>query len=166
MGRHWYTAGEYARVVERLAATCAVFGLGADVIAGFPGETDEDHAQSVALVERLPFTYLHVFPFSPRPGTAAERLRGRVQASVIADRARQLRELANRKAAAYQQARAGGLADVIVVRGGPAATQREGLTEDYLSVLPSAPLPRGLRYQAKLALDGSRLLALPLAPST
>jgi len=166
MGRHWYSAGEYARVVERLAAARTVLGLGADIIAGFPGETDADHAQSVALVERLPFTYLHVFPFSPRPGTAAERLGGRVQPRVIADRARQLRELADRKAAAYTQARAGGLADVIVVHGGPAATQREGVTEDYLSVLPGAQIPRGDRYRAKLALDGSRLSALPLAPST
>jgi threonylcarbamoyladenosine tRNA methylthiotransferase MtaB len=166
MGRHWYSAGEYARVVERLAAARTVLGLGADIIAGFPGETDADHAQSVALVERLPFTYLHVFPFSPRPGTAAERLGGRVQPRVIADRARQLRELADRKAAAYKQARAGGLADVIVVRGGPAATQREGVTEDYLSVLPATVMPRGMRYQAQLALDGPRLSALPVAPST
>ena len=48
-----------------------VLGLGADVIAGFPGETEADHRGNAALVERLPFTYLHVFPYSPRPGTAA-----------------------------------------------------------------------------------------------
>jgi threonylcarbamoyladenosine tRNA methylthiotransferase MtaB len=165
MGRHWYTADAYAQVVERLAASCSTLGLGADIIAGFPGETDADHAQTMALVERLPFTYLHVFPFSLRPGTPAERLGGRVHPSVIADRARQLRELASRKAFAYRQSRAGGLADVVVVRGGPAATEREGLTEDYLSVLPPSQLARGVRYQAKLALDGSRLSAIALAPS-
>jgi len=166
MGRHWYTARQYARVVERLVASCPVFGLGADIIAGFPGETDADHAQTVALVERLPFTYLHVFPFSLRPGTAAERLGGRVHPSVIANRARELRELAARRAAAYRQARAGGLADVVVVHGGPSTTERQAVTEDYLSVLPPAPLPRGVRYRAKLALDGSGLTAIPLAPST
>src|SRR5690349_18640324 len=69
MGRHWYTAASYARSVERLAATRTVFGLGADIIVGFPGETRDDHRQTVDLVEQLPFTYLHVFPFSLRPGT-------------------------------------------------------------------------------------------------
>jgi threonylcarbamoyladenosine tRNA methylthiotransferase MtaB len=119
----------------------------------------------VALIERLPFTYLHVFPFSLRPGTAADRLGGRVEPSVIANRARQLRELATRKAAAYRQARAGGLADVVVVHGGAGATEREGMTEDYLSVLPSQSLPRGTRYRARLVLDGEKLSARPLAAS-
>ncbi|HVZ78703.1 MAG TPA: MiaB/RimO family radical SAM methylthiotransferase, partial [Gemmatimonadaceae bacterium] len=74
MGRHWYSAAAYAGAVERLASRCVVRGLGADVIVGFPGETAEDHAATVALCEHLPFTYLHVFPYSPRPGTAATRL--------------------------------------------------------------------------------------------
>ena len=165
MGRHWYTAGEYARVVERLASSCPILGLGADVIAGFPGESAHDHAQTVALVETLPFTYLHVFPFSLRPGTPAERLEARVQSSVSASRARELRELATRKAAAYRQARVGGLADVVVVRGGASATEREGVTEDYLSVLPAQSVPRGARYNGRLAADGSKISAVPLAPS-
>ena len=90
MGRHWYTAREYGRAVERLAATLPVFGLGADVIAGFPGETDADHAETLALVAALPFTYLHVFPFSLRPGTAAERLVGDLPGGVVQQRARAL----------------------------------------------------------------------------
>src|SRR5256714_7420940 len=129
MGRRWYTAERYAQVVERLAASRSVLGLGADIIVGFPGETGADHARTLALVERLPFTYLHVFPFSARPGTAAERLGGRVHPSIVADRARELRELAARKATAYRAKRAGGAADVVVVRGGPNATEREGVTE-------------------------------------
>ena len=159
MGRHWYTAESYAQVVERLAAARPVFGLGADIIVGFPGETDLDHERTVALVERLPFTYLHVFPFSARPGTAAERLGQGVPPAVARARARELRELGMRKAAAYPASRAGSMADVIVVRGG-AADEREGVTEDYLSVLPgAASLPRGTRYLARLRSDGSRLIA-------
>ena len=161
MGRHWYTAERYAEVVERLVAARRVFGLGADVIVGFPGETDLDHQRTVALVERLPFTYLHVFPFSPRPGTAAERLGQSVPATIAGARARELRELGSRKAAAYRASRAGGQADVIVVRGG-APGEREGVTEDYLSVLPGAPtLSRGRRYLACLRLAGSQLIAEP-----
>jgi threonylcarbamoyladenosine tRNA methylthiotransferase MtaB len=58
MGRHWYTARSYRARLEWLAARLPVFGLGADVIAGFPGETDADHAATVALIRALPFTYL------------------------------------------------------------------------------------------------------------
>jgi threonylcarbamoyladenosine tRNA methylthiotransferase MtaB len=159
MGRHWYTAESYATVVERLAAARAVFGLGADVIVGFPGESELDHRQTVALVERLPFTYLHVFPFSMRPGTAAERLGKPTPPPVVSQRARELREIATRKAAAYRASRIGGEADVIVVRGGSLG-EREGVTGDYLSVLPGAPsLPRGTRYTARLRSEGSQLIA-------
>lgn len=165
MGRHWYTAERYAEVVERLAASRSAFGVGADIIVGFPGESDADHAQTVALVERLPFTYLHIFPYSVRPGTAAERLGARVQPAIARDRARELRAIGARKAAAYQAARAEGLADVVVVRGGPASGEREGVTEDYLSVLPAPSLPRGSRYAARLIPEGNRLSAVPLAPS-
>jgi threonylcarbamoyladenosine tRNA methylthiotransferase MtaB len=159
MGRHWYTAESYAQVVERIATARSVFGLGADIIVGFPGETELDHERTVALVERLPFTYLHVFPFSSRPGTAAERLGQGVPPAVARARARELRELGSRKASAYRASRAGGMADVIVVRGG-AAGEREGVTEDYLSVLPgAAPLPRGTRYLAQLRSEGNWLIA-------
>ena len=165
MGRHWYTAERYAHCVERLTASRPVFGLGADIIVGFPGESEADHARTVALIERLPFTYLHVFPYSIRPGTSAERLPGRVQSSVIADRARQLREIAARKSADYRAARDGGVADVVVVRGGD-KPEREGMTEDYLTVLPADALPRGTRFKASLSLEGAQLSASHLAPST
>jgi threonylcarbamoyladenosine tRNA methylthiotransferase MtaB len=161
MGRHWYTASTYARAVERLMGSRSLFGLGADVITGFPGESEEDHRHTIALVEDLPFTYLHVFPYSPRPGTAALRLAGAVPAEVAARRARELRDLSHRKAAAYHAARSGGMADVIVVRGGAArAAGPEGLTEDYLTVRATeATLPRGARVAARLRLDGDALLA-------
>ena len=160
MGRHWYTAGSYARTLERLAGAGTVFGLGADVIAGFPGETEEDHFATLALIEGLPFTYLHVFPFSVRPGTAAERLGGRVPADVAVRRARDLRELGDRKAAAYRARRAGGNADVIVVSGEDGTPAHAGLTEDYLSVaLADTSVGRGSRFGANLSLDSGRLVA-------
>ena len=163
MGRHWYTAQSYARAVERLTGAAPVFGLGADLIAGFPGETEDDHRLTLELVERLPFTYLHVFPFSLRPGTSAERLARPVPGDVAARRAVELREVGARKAAAYRQARSGGLADVVVVRGS-ASREREGITEDYLSVSLGEALPRGARLDAKLYQEAGRLTAAPLAP--
>src|SRR5262249_32221584 len=97
MGRHWYTAASYAQRVENLAARLPVFGLGADVMVGFPGETDDDHRATVALIESLPFTYLHVFPYSERPGTAALRLGEAVHPAVVAERSAELRQLGMRK---------------------------------------------------------------------
>src|SRR5207247_2347707 len=77
--------------IEWLAARLPFFGLGADIIAGFAGEADTDHAATRALVEALPFTYLHVFPFSVRPDAPAARLGGRVAPQVVSARARELR---------------------------------------------------------------------------
>ncbi|HEV8216862.1 MAG TPA: radical SAM protein, partial [Gemmatimonadaceae bacterium] len=131
MARHWYTAASYARAVERLASRMDVLGLGADVIAGFPGETDADHQRTLRLIERLPFTYLHVFPYSPRPGTAATRLGSPVQPSVAERRAAELRQFGAEKAHAYGALRTGGLADVVVVGRG---RKREAVTGDYLMV--------------------------------
>lgn len=161
MGRHWYTAERYARAVERLAVRVPVLGLGADVIAGFPGETDEDHRATVALVERLPFTYLHVFTYSPRPGTAATRIPGHVPLALAQARSHELRHLGQKKGKEYRAARAGGkgaaAADVIVISAGP---DREGMTEDYLTVsLRGEPRPRGDRFSASLRLDGDALVA-------
>ena len=67
----WYRAEHYARRVELIREHLPHAAIGADVIAGFPGETEDDHAATMAFIERLPFTYLHVFSFSKRPGTRA-----------------------------------------------------------------------------------------------
>jgi threonylcarbamoyladenosine tRNA methylthiotransferase MtaB len=152
MGRHWYTAGAYESTLSSLVEAMPIFGLGADVIAGFPGETEADHQATVALVERLPFTALHVFPYSSRPGTAAERLGPPVRAH---ERAAELRALAERKAAAYRASRQGTRADVIVMGG------RSAMTEDYLTVdLADPTVPRGTRYQGTLVAGASGHLTI------
>ena len=158
MGRHWYTRSTYARAVEEIVRAHDVFGLGADIIAGFPGETEQDHRETLAMVDSLPFTYLHVFPYSARPGTAATRLPGHVDGGVARRRAAELRAVSEGKAAAYRERRLGGAADVVVVRG----EAREGLTEDYLQVdLAGERLPRGTRFSARLSEGRTRLTATP-----
>jgi threonylcarbamoyladenosine tRNA methylthiotransferase MtaB len=158
MGRHWYTAAAYAAAVERLAARLPVFGLGADVIAGFPGETDDDHRSTVALIERLPFTYLHVFQYSPRAGTAATRLPGVVPLSLVQSRAHELRHLGQLKGREHRRARAGAAADLVVVSGGQ-PHEREAMSEDFLAVRLMSPRPRGERFTAVLHLDADSLVA-------
>ena len=159
MGRHWYRAASYVAAVERIAASIPVFGLGADVIAGFPGETEDDHGCTITVAESLPFTYLHVFPYSMRPGTGAERLVGHVAASTIERRAAELRAIADRCAAAHRTRRLGGECDLVVIG---TAARREGLTEDYLTVAVDPLIPRGTRCPARLDGDASRLLGVPL----
>jgi threonylcarbamoyladenosine tRNA methylthiotransferase MtaB len=158
MGRHWYTAVRYAAAVERLAARAPVFALGADVITGFPGEREEDHAATLSLVRALPFTSLHVFPYSPRPGTAAERLPDHVPPRLARERAAELRDVAAERVAAHRRARAGAVADLVALNPG---VRRFGLTEDYLEVAIPADAPP--RFDARLELAGESLAAAAVA---
>jgi len=132
MGRHWYTAESYRARIEWLAERLPVLGLGADIIAGFPGETDADHHASLTLLDALPFTYLHVFPFSVRPDAPAAKLAGRLPPPVIKARAAELRALGDQKAKAYRERRMGQLADGVV--SGRLAGRLDVVTQDYLSV--------------------------------
>ena len=129
--RRWHTREAYRVRALEIAARVDVLGLGADIITGFPGETDIDHEDTVALVEELPYTYLHVFPFSPREGTEAAEANRRspVPQRVSGDRSRELRELANRKARLHRRGRDGAWATVVAEGEGKTA-----LTGDYLRV--------------------------------
>jgi threonylcarbamoyladenosine tRNA methylthiotransferase MtaB len=160
MGRHWYTRETYVSALSSLVRDREVFGLGADVICGFPGETDEDHRATLSLIEQMPFTYLHVFPFSARPGTAATRLGPAVPAAVIDRRAAELRRLGQRKADAYRARRAGGVADVVVTRGGVGC---EGMTDDFLTIGLRPAVPRGSRLRARLTREDATLFGTPEA---
>jgi threonylcarbamoyladenosine tRNA methylthiotransferase MtaB len=132
MGRHWYTAESYRARVEWLAERLPVLGLGADIIAGFPGEAEADHRATLDLVAALPFTYLHVFPFSVRPDAPAARLGDQCPPGTVRDRARQLRELGEDKERAYRAGRVDQRADGVV--SGREDGKLEVVTEDYLSV--------------------------------
>jgi threonylcarbamoyladenosine tRNA methylthiotransferase MtaB len=136
MGRHWYTAETYRARIEWLAGRLPVFGLGADVIAGFTGETDAEHRATLDFIAALPFTYLHVFPFSVRPDAPAAKLAGRLPEVVVRERARELRTLGEDKTAAYRAVRRGGRGDGVVC--GRQTGRVEVLTQDYLTVYLSS----------------------------
>lgn len=158
MGRHWYTAESYETSIERIVGSRRVFGLGADIVCGFPGETEENHRNTLALIERLPFTSLHVFPYSARPGTAATRLAGQIGSAEIDRRCSEVREVGYRKAAQYKALRIREMADVVAI------SAVEGLTEDHLPVAISSPgIRRRDRFDATLVLRNAKLTALPSA---
>jgi threonylcarbamoyladenosine tRNA methylthiotransferase MtaB len=142
--RRWYRAEHYARRAELAHEWLPDAAIGADVIAGFPGETEEDHRATLALIERLPLTYLHVFSFSARPGTAAANLRDQVPEQAIARRARELRALGEKKKSAFQAARIGNRARVLTLNGsgedaGGAWTR--AVTSNYLDARVSGAWP-------------------------
>lgn len=96
MGRK-YGPDLILELVARLVAALPDISIGFDVIAGFPGESEADHAATCKLIESLPVAYLHVFPYSARPGTAAAELPGHLHSSVVKRRAEELRTLGERK---------------------------------------------------------------------
>jgi threonylcarbamoyladenosine tRNA methylthiotransferase MtaB len=107
--------------------------VGADVIVGFPGETEDDFAETVAFVEGLPLAYLHVFTYSPRPGTDAAEMPDQVKP---ADRKRRnlvLREIGARKAEAFAAAQVGHEL-VVVIEEKLHDGRRIGVSDNYLKV--------------------------------
>ena len=143
--RRWHTREQYRRRVLEIAACVEPLGLGADIIVGFPGETDADHALTRALVEELPYTYLHVFPYSVRQGTHAADLPDGVPAQLAAERSRELREIGVAKGSAYASGRVGDQALVAV------ETQESGLTGDYLRVRVHGSADPGSLLHARLS---------------
>ena len=129
----WYRTAHYAERAHLIRRTLPDAAIGADVIVGFPGETDADFRGTHEFIERLPFTYLHVFSFSERPGTAAAALGDRASAQTIRERARALRDLSQRKATEFRAVQAGRtLRALTLARGGD--TWTEALTGNYLKV--------------------------------
>jgi threonylcarbamoyladenosine tRNA methylthiotransferase MtaB len=113
-------------------------GLGLDVLVGFPGETAADFEATYTLVESLPVTYLHVFPFSPRPGTPATEMR-RVPATEVKARAQTMRELGQRKKRRFLESQLSRTGEVLVEGQAPRTGWLKGLSANYLRVLLPGP---------------------------
>ena len=141
--RRWYRAEHYARRVELIHERLSHAAIGADVITGFPGETEDDHASTLRFIAQRAFTYLHVFSYSSRPGTTAASLPGHVPLPVIKQRARELRALAEEKSANFRSSQIGRDLRVLTLRRGPKdnPSQTPALSENYLTVLLPEALP-------------------------
>ena len=131
----WYRAEHYARRVELIRERLPDAAIGADVIAGFPGETDAEHAETAAFIERLPFAYLHVFSYSKRPGTRAAELSNQIATPVVKQRARELRTLGEAKAKEFRRSQAGRELRALTLRDERnAAETTPALSSNYLRV--------------------------------
>lgn len=135
-----YSRSFFADLIRRLARAIPDLAVGADVIAGFPGEDDRAFAETCDLVSRLPLAYLHVFPFSRRPGTPAALFREAVPEKIIRARSALLRELGGRKRRAFQQAFLGRRLKVLIESRRDRETGLlKGFARNYIPVLAEGP---------------------------
>jgi threonylcarbamoyladenosine tRNA methylthiotransferase MtaB len=157
-----YRPWHYREKVERIRAAMPTAAIGADVMAGFPGETDAEFAETCRLVEDIPLTYLHVFTYSARPGTLAAAMGKQVPVHAARERNRILRDLASRKKLAFMNGFAGQLIDAITLNvsgKGPSGEYTEGLTDNYLPIrMPgSHAANRWIQTRVQRVSDGALL---------
>jgi len=119
--RRPYTPSYYADLAQTIRARIGDAAIGADVMVGFPGETDDDFLETYRLIEQSALTYLHVFPFSPRPGTVAAALPNQVTERVSRFRAGALRSAIARKNKTFRRNMIGSEIDVLTLEGGGSA---------------------------------------------
>jgi len=129
-----YRPWHYREKVEKIRAAMPMAAIGADVMVGFPGESDTEFECTRQLIEELPFTYLHVFTYSPRPGTAAATMPKQVPVHVARERNKILRDLATEKKHAFMRSFVGRRLDAITLSGAydtPHSEYTEALTDNY-----------------------------------
>ena len=129
-----YGRREEEELLERIDRLFPGAAVGADVIVGFPGETDADFAQTLDLLSAFGVSYLHVFPFSARPGTPAASMDDMLSPHVIADRARVLRELGSEARTGFRMSQLGSDA-LCLVEGREMDGATVGMTDNYIPVL-------------------------------
>jgi threonylcarbamoyladenosine tRNA methylthiotransferase MtaB len=129
-----YRPWHYADRLERIRQAMPDAAIGADVMVGFPGETDDDFEQTRAFIDALPFTYLHVFTYSSRPGTQSADMPDHVPVQVSRERNRILRELANDKKHAFMQSFVGREVEAITLTHFD-GEYTEALSDNYLKLM-------------------------------
>jgi threonylcarbamoyladenosine tRNA methylthiotransferase MtaB len=132
-----YRPWHYREKIEKIRTAMPTAAIGADVMVGFPGETESEFDATRQMIEDLPFTYLHVFTYSPRPGTPAAEMPDQVPVRVARERNRILREIAAGKKLAFMRSFAGKTVDAItlnVIGNDQHGEFTEALTDNYLKL--------------------------------
>ena len=131
-----YTSKQFATRIERIHEGMPLAAIGVDVMAGFPGEDERAYKNTFSLIRDLPVSYLHVFPFSARKGTAASTFRDQVKKDLIKKRAKELRDLGKRKREAFYRSCLGKEFSVLAEGWHSAGEEMiRGLSENYLPVI-------------------------------
>lgn len=134
MGRP-YTAGQFADIIQTIVQRIPEAAIGIDVMAGFPGESDSAFTATYQLLERLPISYLHVFPYSPRKGTPAASYGPKVPERIAKDRCRALRTLGDEKRSAFFHSMMDRNLEVLTQTASrPNSKYATGLSDNYVPV--------------------------------
>jgi threonylcarbamoyladenosine tRNA methylthiotransferase MtaB len=128
-----YRPWHYAERIHKIRARMPLAAIGADVMVGFPGETEAEFEENRTFIASLPFTYLHVFTYSARPGTPAAAMPNQVRSEVARERNRVLRELAAEKNLAFRRQMIGRTIPAITL-GAQDEDATEALTDNYLKM--------------------------------
>ena len=132
-----YRPWHYREKIEKIHAAIPTAAIGADVMVGFPGEADAEFEATRKMIEDLPFTYLHVFTYSARPGTPAADMANQVPIHIARERNRILRELASQKKLGFMRSFVGGTVEAItlnVIGSDEDGEFTEALTDNYLKL--------------------------------
>jgi threonylcarbamoyladenosine tRNA methylthiotransferase MtaB len=161
--RRNYRASFYAGVLERLRSRVPDIGLGADVIVGHPGEGEAEFAETLGFVESSALNYLHVFSYSPRPGTESARHPRPVHPAAIRERSERLRKLGEELAARFRRSFLGRTLEVLAFRERRPDGRLEGLTGNFIEVgLDAGDGARNRLLPAVIErVDGDDVLASP-----
>ncbi len=154
--RRPYSPEDYRNTVQQIQAAVPDVALGTDILVGLPGETEEQHRESLASVRELPLHFLHVFSYSPRPGTPAASWKPLPDA-VVRRRSEEFHQLADEKRTAYIQRFLGRCLRALTLRPLADGSGTEALTGNYLTVrLPGTLLPANLWVEVRLEQADSR----------
>jgi threonylcarbamoyladenosine tRNA methylthiotransferase MtaB len=134
-----YSVEEFAGVVNKIIEAIPEAGIGLDVLVGFPGEDESMFRNTLELIERLPVAYLHVFPYSKRPGTVAEKMPGQVPKPVKDERVARLQELNHKKKTAFYNKHIGTTHQVLAEGKKNQFKLLRGFTENYIPVFFQGP---------------------------
>jgi threonylcarbamoyladenosine tRNA methylthiotransferase MtaB len=129
-----YTASSYRHLIRQIRAAMPDAAIGADVMTGFPGENEKEFTETLSLLENLPITYVHAFPFSPRPGTAAGAMPNFVPKQEKARRVKAVISVGKRKRQAFYERHIGKTADCLVEQRDRKRGMWRGLTRNYITV--------------------------------
>lgn len=161
-----YDSDTYIRGILKILLEFPDISIGADVIAGFPGEGEEEFENTRDLIDSLPFSYLHVFPFSRRPGTEAANIGGYVDPPIKKDRCAKLIRLGKRKKREYMSKQIGKTLDALIEEGLDDYSFI-GTTGNYLKVRVSMnhPKPKSVVYVRIDGCDGEGLFGTHISDS-
>ncbi|MBL7031906.1 MAG: tRNA (N(6)-L-threonylcarbamoyladenosine(37)-C(2))-methylthiotransferase MtaB, partial [Nitrospira sp.] len=159
-----YTRGFYQQLINKIITEMPDIAIGTDIITGFPGESENDFNETVKFIAQLPLSYIHIFPYSKRPGTKALLIGDHVTEKEKKNRVKKLMKISSNKKKAYMSKNSGRVLDVIVEKRDVTTGYYNAISDNYLRVFVKAVGLKSrshVKVRAKAILE-TGLLAEPL----